>query len=85
MAVSWGIDRGWGGCPVLGWREQFPDREGYLYFGFRRLRHTAPLDVDPRASPWPNPRRTADETNRILVAILSFRRFRISVTGSAYV
>ena len=61
-----------------------PAGKGTCIFGFDELRHTSPLNEHPRASPWPNPRRTADESNRNLVAILSCRRFSISVTGSAF-
>jgi len=41
---------------------------------FDELRHTAPLNEHPRASPWFDTRRTAGETNRNLVAFLSCRR-----------
>jgi len=52
-----------------------PIRKGTCILVFDELRHTAPLNEHPRASPWPNLRRTADESNRNLGAILLCRRF----------
>jgi len=52
-----------------------PIGKGTCFSVFDDLRLTAPLNVQPCAQPWPNPRRTAVWTNRNLVAFLSCRWF----------